>query len=165
MQRDDKKRIRHCEYHPNVNHLDISSHWQRLGDPHETVTHKNVFGKTITYKTYYVVNTNSRVAFTSMTISRYVSLKVVDIWLINRSMAVGRNKVRELLVRGLLIMKSMNDPDLPLLSTEQWRICLRWYLPRSLLPVYTTLLCLSMMCLSIGVRSSSQVCVSKGYHL
>ena len=41
MQRDDKKRIRHCEYHPNVNHLDISSHWQRLGDPHKT-THSEI---------------------------------------------------------------------------------------------------------------------------
>ena len=39
--------------------------------------------------------------------------------------AVGRNNVRELLVRGLIIMKSKVKPDLPVLSTEQWLICLK----------------------------------------
>ena len=52
-------------------------------------------------------------------------LKVVTIWLINSSIAVGRNIVRELLVRGLLMMKSMNNPDLPFLSTVQWFISLK----------------------------------------
>ena len=36
VQRDDHKWVGHCEYHPDVNHLDITSHWQRLGNSHET---------------------------------------------------------------------------------------------------------------------------------
>ena len=70
-------------------------------------------------QTYYVVKTSSKVALTSMTISRYDLLNVVIIWLINNSIAVGRNIVKELLVRGLLIIMSMNNPDLPYLSTRQ----------------------------------------------
>ena len=70
-------------------------------------------------QTYYVVKTSSKVALTSMTISRYDLLNVVIIWLISNSIAVGRNIVKELLVRGLLIIMSMNNPDLPYLSTWQ----------------------------------------------
>ena len=95
--------------------------------------------------TYYVVNTKRRVAFTSITISRYVLLNVVDIWLIKSSIAVGRNIVSELLVSGLLIIKSTNNPDLPFLSTWQNCMCLKWYLPRSLPPVYTIFMGLIIM--------------------
>ena len=35
MQSNDNKWIGHCEYHPDVNHLDVSSQWQRVGDSHE----------------------------------------------------------------------------------------------------------------------------------
>ena len=36
MQGDDHKWVGHCEYHPDVNHLDIASHRQRIPDTHET---------------------------------------------------------------------------------------------------------------------------------
>ena len=38
MQGNDHKWVGHCEYHPDVNHLDVSSHWQGLGNSHETKT-------------------------------------------------------------------------------------------------------------------------------
>ena len=36
MQGDDHKWVGHCEYHPDVNHLDIPCCGQRLGYSHET---------------------------------------------------------------------------------------------------------------------------------
>ena len=36
MQCDDHKWVGHCEYHPNVNHLDIASHGQRVRYGHKT---------------------------------------------------------------------------------------------------------------------------------
>ena len=120
MQNDDSKWVWHCEYHPDVNHLDIPSHWQRLGYSHETET-EWILEILIWMKllTHYVVKTKSRVALTSMTISRYVLLNVITIWLITNSIAVGRNIVRQLLVRGLLTIKSMNNPELLFLSCVQ----------------------------------------------
>ena len=35
MQHNDNEGIGHCENHPDVNHLDVSSQWQRVGDTHE----------------------------------------------------------------------------------------------------------------------------------
>ena len=69
--------------------------------------------------TYYVVRTRRRVVFTSMTNSLKVLLKAVDIWLIIRSIPVGRNNVMTLFRMGLLIVKSMNSPEFPFLSLSQ----------------------------------------------
>ena len=88
MQSNNHKWIGHCKYHPDVNHLDISCCGQRLGYSHETITKgcHNKLNMLLNWShhlfnvlTYYVVNTKSKVALTSITISRYVLLNVVTI--------------------------------------------------------------------------------------
>ena len=35
VQRNDNEGIGYCEYHPDVNHLDVPSHWQSLRNSHK----------------------------------------------------------------------------------------------------------------------------------
>ena len=160
----DKEWIWNCKYHPKINHFHISSFRQWLGYSHEA---KNVSLNLPTKLgwTYNVVRTKRRVVLTSMTISRKVLLKVVDIWLINSSIPVGRNKVTKWPVSGLLKLMSTNTPSLPYLLTLQYLRPLNWYLPKSWWPLYVTFLNLVIRITSPGNSPCmKQFWTSKGYH-
>ena len=79
MKNDQKKRINHGENHPNINHFNISCQRQWLRYPQETITLYCI--KILIMYSYKVVSTSNKVVFTSMTMSRNLLLKNVDIWL------------------------------------------------------------------------------------
>ena len=71
-----RERIRHCEDHPDLDHLDVWSAWQGLADPKET--EKITFSKKlrklkfkkVQVQTYNVATTSMTVRFTWTTMSR-----------------------------------------------------------------------------------------------
>ena len=138
----DKEWVWHCENHPNINHLDISSFGQWLRDTHETIHRKYRRSYPLLFfRSYYVVKTKRRVVFTSITISKKLLLNIVDIWLIMSSIPVGKKIVMKLPVKGLLNIMSIKRPILPYLSTSQNCIFLKKYFPMSDLPVHTREAC------------------------
>ena len=64
-----QERNHHCEQHPYVNHFNIRSDWEALGDskkPNNIVTNYSESGKMYTYR---VARTSSMVRLTWMTMS------------------------------------------------------------------------------------------------
>ena len=93
----------------------------------------------IIYLEYYnVVRTKRRVVLTSMTMSLNAELKAIDIWLIRRSIPVGRNSVIRLLRKGRLNTKSIIRPFLPFLSVVHLLILWNSYFPISYEPKWST---------------------------
>ena len=83
-----------------------------------------------------MVRTRRRVVLTSMRISKYDWERRVDIWLMTRSIMVGRKVVIMLLVRGLPSVISTIIPFWPGINWSQKLISLKKYWRSSLAPEY-----------------------------
>ena len=69
MQCNNNKWIWYCEDHPYINHLDVSSHWQKLGYSHKTERKYLILRSILNWFRYGLlsVETNSKVTFTPIT--------------------------------------------------------------------------------------------------